>query len=545
MHRDGSNSAVGCEAERSPAASGTPPLRGRRGWRGAGLLLLLPLLLLPASRGVRPCDADSSPPNVLLITVDDMNYDTPGCFGGRLGDVTPHIDALAASGRRFTRVHVAVAVCQPSRECLMSGRFPQTNGATGFRPLDAGIPTLPQLLKGRGYRVGILGKTTDLKPEEAFPWDDLHGQHELGAGRDAGRYHACATQFFAAAKASGQPFFLMANSHDPHRPFSGAADEREALAAQVRRAMDDRRPGGVAAGKSGDGEGDGEETRSPETPLPPGSLDFPAPSRSYGAADVVVPGFLPDLPQVREEVAQYCSSCRRADDMVGKVLEALDESGLADRTIVVFLSDNGLSMPFAKSNCYLASTHTPCIIRWPGRTPPGTADDEHFISAVDFLPTLLEAVGAPPTDGLDGRSFLPLLAGEVQTGRDHLFTCYNDTAGNRRYPMRCVQDARFGYIFNAWSDGRTTYRAEPMTGLAFDAMQRAARTDPVIAERVELLLHRVPEEFYDLQRDPDALHNLVGDSKYAEEVARMRDLLAGWMERTKDPVLPAFKTRMR
>ena len=89
---------------------------------------------------------------------------------------------------------------------------------------------------------------------------------------------------------------------------------------------------------------------------------------------------------------------------MGAVLRALDEAGLTENTVVIFLSDNGISMPFAKSNCYLNSTHTPCIVRWPGRVKAGSTDEDNFISAVDFMPTVLEAAGIPVTVAGQGAS---------------------------------------------------------------------------------------------------------------------------------------------
>lgn len=481
----------------------------------------------------RPAAAADQPPrlNVLFITVDDMNFDTPGSFGGPVADLTPNIDKLASQGRRFLRAHVAVAVCQPSRECLMTGDYAQTNGATGFYPVKPEVVTLQEQLKAHGYLLGILGKVGDLKPAEKFPWDYKHGQQDLGAGRDPQRYFAFAKEFFAQAKSAAKPFFLMANSHDPHRPYVGSSDERPLLSRQVYREI------------SGISEGAGGGRGQPDVPLI--EMDFPRPSRIFRAGEVPVPGFLPDLPDVRTEIAQYYSSCRRADQTVGQILQALDESGLADSTLVIFLSDNGISMPFAKSNCYLTSSHTPCIVRWPGKVAAGSTDEANFVSGVDFMPTILEAVGVPAPAKMDGRTFLPLLTGGTQADRDHVFTSYNDTSVRDSFPMRCVQTARFGYIFNGWSDGTKEYRAESMTGITFNAMSAAAATNPAVAQRVEFFLHRVPEELYDLQKDPNALHNLIGDPKYETEVRELRNRLAEWMKRVNDPLLSGFIAKTR
>ena len=232
---------------------------------------------------------------------------------------------------------------------------------------------------------------------------------------------------------------------------------------------------------------------------------------------------------------------RRADDAVGAVMAALAESGQEEETLVVFLSDNGMAFPFAKTNCYLASTRVPFVVRWPGRVAPGRADAEHFVSGVDLVPTLLEALGLPVPEGLDGRSFLPLLEGRSQPGRDRIHAVMNATRTDREYPMRCVQTARYGYIYNDWSDGQTRFRNEAQTGLTMAAMRRAAEHDPALAARVEHFLYRTPEELYDAVGDPAARHNLAGDPAHAEPLAALRADLSAWMERTEDPLLPRYR----
>ena len=335
----------------------------RRALRG---LSCLALGLLP-SLFVHAADKTEGPWNVLLITADDLNCDSVGAFGGRVPGATPALDRLAQSGMRFERAHVAVAVCQPSRQCLMTGNFPQANGSIGFYPLNAAAVTLPQMLQAEGYLLGIMGKVDHLQPAAKFPWDFARSGSELGAGRDPARYYAETRAFLARAKADQRPFFLMANSHDPHRPFSGSEGEVRQLA-----------------------KWESKDARRGETEAMP---VFPAPSRIYAPSEIAVPGFLPDLPEIRKEVAQYYSSVRRCDDTVGRILQALEDEGLQERTIIIFLSDNGIAVPFAKSNCYLASTRTPLIVSWPGRVAAGSVEREHFVSTVDLLPTILEALG--------------------------------------------------------------------------------------------------------------------------------------------------------
>ncbi len=444
-------------------------------------------------------------PNILLITADDMNWNAPGCFGGRTPDITPNIDRLASQGLRFEHSHVTIAVCQPSRSVLMTGRYPHRNGAEGFQPVNMDVPTLQEQLHEAGYLNGILGKVTHLAPREKFKWDMAYDFKELINGRSPEHYHDYARSFFERSAREGKPFFLMANSHDPHRPFHASEQEKKSFADVLK--------------------------------------DIPAPSRVYRGDEIEVPGFLPDLPDVRKEIAQYYSSVRRCDDTVGAVLRALSESGQAENTLIMFLSDNGMALPFAKTNCYLHSTRTPWIAAWPGKIKPGTVDSEHFISGIDFMPTVLDVAGLPGPKGMDGFTFLPVLSGKKQGGRDRVFTQFHQTSGRNRYPMRCVQNKRFGYIFNPWSDGRRVFKNESQAGLTFKAMQAAAPSDPDVAARVKLFQYRVLEEFYDFENDPDAKHNLIDEPGYKKEIDTMRAELLGWMKRTEDPAFEALKNR--
>ncbi len=222
-------------------------------------------------------------------------------------------------------------------------------------------------------------------------------------------------------------------------------------------------------------------------------------------------------------------------------MRALRESGQAENTLTMFLSDNGMALPFSKTNCYLHSTRTPWIAVWPGKIEPGTVDNRHFISGIDFMPTVLDAAGLVQTEGTDGFSFLPILLGRRQAGRDEVFTQFHQTSARNRYPIRCVQNDRFGYIFNPWANGERVFKNESQSGLTFKAMQAAAKTDPKIAARVKLFQYRVVEEFYDFANDPDALHNLSDYARYKKELDKMRKELLKWMKRTNDSALEALK----
>ena len=444
----------------------------------------------------------------MLITVDDMNYDSVGCFGCRVKDITPNLDRLASEGMRFTNSHVTIAVCQPSRSCLLTGRYPHHNGARGFEEIDAGVTTLTQVLHEHGFYNGIIGKEDHVAPRKKFFWDDYVPvlNEENGWGRSPDVYYRETVRFLQNADRADKAFFAMVNSHDPHRPFAGAEDELKYF---------------------------GHHTEAP---------------KSYEPDEIVVPGCLPDLPDVRTELAQYYASVHRADAIVGQVLRALEEQGHKEDTLVLFLSDNGMALPFAKTNCYLNSTKSPYIMRWPGRIMAGSVSDA-LISGIDYTPTVLDILGLDPIVGVDGASFKNvILAGEQH--HDDIFTLFFKTANNHvtkaalSYPMRCVQDKRFAYIFNGWSDGKTIFTNESTEGLTFRAMVEASESDGSIKERVLLFQYRVKEELYDFQLDPHALNNLVDLPEYRDILDRMRKRMYEYMLESKDGLADDFNKKV-
>jgi N-sulfoglucosamine sulfohydrolase len=432
-----------------------------------------------------------------LFTADDLHCNSVGCFGGKVPGLTPHLDAFAAEGLRFENAHVTVAICQPSRGVLATGLYGHNSGIMGFMHTQRDIPTIMQTLRTGGYLTGILGKVGHSTPHAHYTWDFVHDQKELGNGRDPELYYRYCTEFLTRCRRESKPFYFMVNSHDPHRPY--------------------HIPGKPIQGAK-------------------------EPSKTYKPGEVEVPGFVPDLPGVREELSYYLNSVRRLDDTFGKTMQALKESGFDDNTLVMFLSDNGIAIPFAKCNAYLASTRTPWIVRWPGVVRRGTVDTKHFVSGIDFFPTVLEAVDLPIPKNLDGFSFLPLLKGGRQPGRDRVFTQIDMKAGGDAVPMRCVQNERFGYIFSPWADGQFWYRNNN-EGLTMKAMVEAAEENPQIAQRVKMFRYRATEEFYDLRADPDCLKNLVGESAYENDLKKMQNELHEWMKETGDPLLNAFENR--
>lgn len=442
--------------------------------------------------------ASAAKPNILLITVDDISCDSVGVFGCKLKGTTPHMDQLASKGLRFHYAHVQVGNCYPSRNVMFSGRYPHNTGVEGFyqiKPIN--FPVLCDLMKAGGYYTAIRGKVSHSTPYQPYAWDDDLTKSPTGKKlhlKDVPSYFECTKRGIETAKSQSKPFCLSINISDPHKPFW-----------------------------------------KPNDPHPS--------SRVYKADEVPVPGFLFDHNDVRKELALYYTSVRRADDAVGAILRALTESGQERNTVVMFLSDHGMPLPFAKTQLYHHSTRTPWIVRWPGVTKPASLDKAHMISAVDLLPTLLDIADLKHPKGFDGRSFFPLLKGEAQSDRDSVFKVYNENAGARRHPIRGVQTKRYLYLFNPWSDGKNVFKTATNSTATYRLMKKLAPSNSLIASRLDMMDHRRVEELYDIENDPDCLRNLAEDPNHRAALADMHERMLAYLKNTKDHALEPFLKR--
>lgn len=307
----------------------------------------------------------------------------------------------------------------------------------------------------------------------------------------------------------------MINSLDPHRPFYNPKETPEILAQKTNQPL--------------------ERTQQLMNGMEP-------PSRLYSPEEITVPGFIPDVPGVREELSYYFNSTKRMDDTFGKVMKAVEESGFADNTIVIFIGDNGMALPFAKANVYYASNLTPLIIRWPGTIKKETVNRTDIVSIIDFMPTILEALNFPAPKDIDGKSFLPLLKGESQTGRDRAYMEIDYKNSGGPTPMRAIHTKQYSYIYNGWADGERVYQNNN-EGQTMKALEEAAKTNPAVAERVKVFRFRTTEELYDIEKDPDSKINLIHDPLYKKQLALLRKDLENWMIKTNDPLLKVYQNR--
>jgi arylsulfatase A-like enzyme len=424
--------------------------------------------------------ASAEQPNIILLIADNLGWKDLGCYGNEQV-YTPNIDALAHGGIRFANAFIAAPSCSPSRASIITGQHPHTHGVTGLTHIRKRLMlspfkrTLPEALAECGWHTAIEGKW-HVAPYFPTSW---YGYRERLSGVFAKDFLISssdnALRFLEDNRDNA--FYLELNYMNTHRGSSG---------------------------------------------------EFYRPMSEFVSLESVdVPEYyaLPDWPEIRDEVGMYYANVSAMDYLIGEVLAKVEQLGLAEKTLVCFVSDNGAQFPGGIMTLYDRGIGTPLIMRRPGRIPAGAIND-NLVSTVDIMPTALDAAGCPISSGVQGRSVLPLATG---TGDEpvHEAVFAEMTYHVDYLPMRAARTSRFKYIRN-YSD---------------DAIGLDQLAHKEWAHRLcELPNHgwlrpRVPEELYDLAADPTEQTNLAGMPEWSGELEKMRKILDRHMRETADPYL--------
>lgn len=428
--------------------------------------------------------AESSRPNFILITADDLGPQLGYCGDPTIA--TPHLDRLALENVRFDHAYVCQASCSPSRSAMYTGLFPHQNGQIGLDTpfsMRADVLTLPKLLKDSGYRTGVLGKV-HVAPASSLPWDLDKSQAAYIYGRKVKTMAADAREFFDGGS---EPFFLKVSFMDPHH------DDKREFPSVI----------------------DG----LPERPIQPDEI-----TRNVWTGQPVPSG---NGFRGKAKTAGYYNTVRRLDLGVGMLLDELERSGKAENTMVIFLSDNGGGpVSSGKMTIDEAGTRLPFVIRYPRGQRGGQLRSE-FVSAVDILPTILEAAEIPLPPALreqtTGRSLLPLIRGEPAPSdwRPYVFTEFTYHGATLYKPCRAVRDARYKLVFDYARIPETVKIATTEAWLSY-----------VTAHPPEIVEVRL----FDLQEDRRETRNLAADPALAAVRARLEGELKHWQRRTNDPL---------
>lgn len=445
------------------------------------MVLLLTLSRNPsyaaATDAAKQPNAVPARPNILWLIGEDLGPE--GLSRSGTAQVwTPHLDQLANQGVYYAHAYVGM-VCSVSRSSFMTGMYAVSLGAHNHRtqtkqPLPDGVRVLTDWLRQAGY---FTANVVNLPQDLGFK----------GTGKTDWNFKPGGKPFDSANWSdlkAHQPFYAQINFHETHRKFT-------------------------------------------------------APAKA-DPTKVKLPPFYPDTAVTRADWAQYLDSATELDRKVGLVLQQLEKDGLADNTVVVFFGDNGAAMVRAKQFCYEESFHVPFILRWPKQFPapkqvqPGKAD-ERFIDGIDFAPTMLAIAGVTKPATMQGRVFL---GDGAEAPREYVFGT-RDRCDETVMCLRSVRDARYRYIRNFMPEtpflAHNQYKETqyPVWNLLKELHAQGKLTP---AQEFLCQPHMPEEELYDLQTDPDEIHNLATSRTPEAQAAlkRLRGILEQWMREVHD-----------
>lgn len=421
--------------------------------------------------------------NILYLHAHDLGVSISPYIAGFK---TPHLEEFSKDACLFEQAFSIAPTCSPSRAALLTGQYSHQAGMLGLAHRGFEMREkdhhLASLVSARGYRTVLSGVQHEFPfhPEENLPYDRVLGQSRHDAERETKaaymrRKDATATrdavEWLQSGEAQAGPFFLSVGIFQPHRPFP-----------------------------------------DPDEDLIEG-------------AERLIPGFFPDNESVRLDHASFHTGVRIMDNCVGQVLKALRENGLWEKTVIVFTTDHGIPFPMYKSSFTDRGLRVSLLVRYPGM--PESAQGKRIpsmVSHLDIVPSLFALIGEEAPAWCEGKSFLPLIDGEVDPLHTVLFAEGNFHAAYE--PVRSVRTARYRYIrrfseFPHWilSNMDESPTKDEWRGTPFHEAG-------------------VPEvQLFDCLADPEELRNLADVPEYEGTLAKMDRLLCDWMEQTADPLL--------
>ncbi|WP_066626989.1 sulfatase family protein [Labilibacter marinus] len=438
----------------------------------------------------------SNKPNVILVVSDDHGKDALGCYGNPIIE-TPNLDKLASEGVRFNNAYCTSASCAASRSVILTGQFGHATGSYGhvhdyhhFSTFD-GIKSLPVLLEEAGYATARIGKY-HVAPESVYHFQEVLEADPRNTVEMANKCEGILS--------SDKPFFLYFCPDDPHRghPFKPARWDM---------------PNTFGNKKEGY---EGVETKV------------------YDPKDVIVPEYLPDTNQSREEIAEYYQSISRVDQGFGRLMNMLEKAGKMDNTIIIYISDNGMAFPGAKTTVYEPGIQLPCIVKSPSIKNKGTQNNA-MVSWVDLTPTILNMADVSyKAEDFQGRSFKNIVENDKAEGWDEVYASHTFHEITMYYPMRACRVGNYKLIWNTAWRLEYPFASDLWASSTWQGVYRSGQ-EFYGNRKMEDYLFRPEFELFDLSNDPWEAKNLAKDKKYADVLKEMKAKLKAYQLETRDP----------
>lgn len=469
-------------------------------------------------------------PNILVAISDDQSYPHASAYGYETID-TPAFDRVAKAGLLFRNAFTPAPGCSPMRAAFLTGRniWQIEHAGTHASSFAKKYEVYQDRLEANGYFVGYTGKgwspgnwkvsgRTRNPAGNEFSAKKMESPQGISNNDYAGNFAE-----FLKQRPKDQPFSFWYGATEPHRSF-----------------------------KKGIG-------------------------REHGLdpANVKVPSFLPDSPEIRDDILDYCFEIQWFDQHLGRMLDALAAEGDLENTLVIVTSDNGMAFPRAKANCYEYGIHMPLAVSWPAVAAGGRTVDD-LVNLIDLTATIYDATEVqPPTDQpIAGRSIRNILTskeeGNVDPSRVAVYSGRERHSSSRfnslGYPQRCIRTQDYLYIYNfrpeRWPAGTPQKLGEGKYAEAADVAEGQLgpmhggyhdidacpslsflidrRGDNAISKFLDLAVDKRPaEELFDIRNDPSCLNNLADDAEHAAVKAKLHSRLFSYLEETADARLTA------
>lgn len=386
---------------------------------------------------------------------------------------TPNMVRLAKAGLAFDRAYVASPSCAPSRAALLTGLYPAKNGAEANHSRPG-----QDIRKLPAYLQELSYEVVCFGKVGHY---NQTPEYDFDLARNYGYHEDIAVPEaikWLRARNSEKPLCLFVGSNWPHVPW-------------------------------------------PEEPHPENKVQ--------------VPSIHVDNETTRHWRGRYLAAVTKMDDELGAVYDAAREV-LGDDVFFLHTSDHGAQLPFGKWNLYEDGIRTPMIVSWPGKIEAGNRSDA-MVSWLDILPTLVDVAGGKTPEGIDGRSFLPVLQQPTEPHRKYIFTGHSGDGDHNVYPSRSVLSADgWKLVRNLYPDFRfETHATEAKEDCAYwDSWLASAVTDESAKERVHRYLYRPAEELFRQSNDREEQKNLVDDPAAAGKLSELRAALDNWLKDTGD-----------
>lgn len=420
--------------------------------------------------------ASEPKPNIILFLADDVSWNDFGCYANKEVK-TPNIDRLALGGIRFTNFFLTASSCSPSRNSIITGRYPHNTGAAELHTEPpVSMISFAEILRNGGYYTALAGKFHMGK--YALRGFDVTLQDGKTNG-DGGEQRWVET---IQKRPAEKPFFMWFAAYDAHRPW--------------------------------------------------GSNEF---SASHDPATINPPFYLANAKNTKEDLARYYDEIARFDHYIGLVVSELKQQKVFDNTVIVIMADNGRPFPHSKTRVNDRGMKAPFIISWPKGISKGGQVCASLVSAIDLAPTFLDIASEKSPETIQGISFKTLLNHPDQTFRNYVFAEHNwhDYEAHERM----VRTGDFLYILNSRPRFANTGPADAVGSPSFADLLELNNHGIITPAQADVFLSPRPaEELYHNHSDPDQLKNLAASPEYLDDLQNLRQILKQWMDDTGDDI---------